>query len=76
MLMYGSTMFFVQVLQSLAPHPKLWTTVGVDPGTYTLAAGMATSGTALPPGFKTSSAASRSNASSKRRLLSGLAPTV
>jgi xylulokinase len=44
MLMYGSTMFFVQVLQSLAPHPKLWTTVGVDPGTYTLAAGMATSG--------------------------------
>jgi xylulokinase len=33
MLMYGSTMFFVQVLQSLAPHPKLWTTVGVDPGT-------------------------------------------
>jgi xylulokinase len=44
MLIYGSTMFFVQVLQSLAPHPKLWTTVGVDPRTYTLAAGMATSG--------------------------------
>ena len=75
MLMYGSTMFFVQVLQSLAPHPKLWTTVGVDPGIYTLAAGMATSGS-LTSWFKTSSAASRSNASSKRRLLSGLAPTV
>jgi hypothetical protein len=28
MLTYGSTMFFVQVLQSLAPHPKLWTTSG------------------------------------------------
>lgn len=44
MLMYGSTMFFVQVLEKPAPHPKLWTTVGVDPGSHTLAAGMATSG--------------------------------
>ncbi|HEX2706010.1 MAG TPA: FGGY-family carbohydrate kinase [Candidatus Lustribacter sp.] len=44
MLMYGSTMFFVQVLHGLASHPQLWTTAGVDRGTYTLAAGMATSG--------------------------------
>lgn len=44
MLMYGSTMFFVQVLHDLASHPQLWTTAGVDPGTYTLAAGMSTSG--------------------------------
>lgn len=44
MLMYGSTMFFVQVLPELRSHPMLWTTTGVDPGTYTLAAGMATSG--------------------------------
>lgn len=44
MLMYGSTMFFVQVLERLRSHPLLWTTAGVDPGTYTLAAGMATSG--------------------------------
>ncbi|WP_344410692.1 FGGY-family carbohydrate kinase, partial [Catellatospora methionotrophica] len=44
MLMYGSTMFFVQVLQRLRSHPMLWTTAGVDPGSYTLAAGMATSG--------------------------------
>jgi len=44
MLMYGSTMFFVQVLQTLTSHPELWTTAGVDPGTYTLAAGMSTSG--------------------------------
>lgn len=44
MLMYGSTMFFVQVLPELRSHPMLWTTAGVDPGSYTLAAGMATSG--------------------------------
>ena len=44
MLMYGSTMFFVQQLSALRTHPLLWTTNGVEPGTYTLAAGMATSG--------------------------------
>ncbi|MGY4718731.1 FGGY family carbohydrate kinase [Naumannella cuiyingiana] len=44
MLMYGSTMFFVQVLPERSVHPMLWTTAGVDPGQYTLAAGMATSG--------------------------------
>ncbi len=44
MLMYGSTMFFVQVLPSMRSHPLLWTTAGVDPGSHTLAAGMATSG--------------------------------
>jgi xylulokinase len=37
-------MFFVQVLPALRSHPLLWTTAGVDPGSYTLAAGMATSG--------------------------------
>jgi len=44
MLMYGSTMFFVSVIDRLASHPQLWTTSGVEPGSYTLAAGMATSG--------------------------------
>lgn len=44
MLMYGSTLFFVQVLPSLQTHPLLWTTSGVEPGQYTLAAGMSTSG--------------------------------
>ncbi|MBK0870528.1 MULTISPECIES: FGGY-family carbohydrate kinase [unclassified Saccharopolyspora] len=44
MLMYGTTMFFVQVLTDPRPHPALWGTCGVFPGTYTLAAGMATSG--------------------------------
>ena len=44
MLMYGSTMFFVQGLTRPARHPQLWNTVGVDHGSWNLAAGMATSG--------------------------------
>ncbi|GGM15604.1 MULTISPECIES: FGGY-family carbohydrate kinase [Micromonospora] len=44
MLMYGSTMFFVQQLAAVARHPQLWNTAGVAPDTYCLAAGMATSG--------------------------------
>jgi xylulokinase len=44
MLMYGSTMFFVQVLEAQMAQAGLWTTAGVDAGSYTVAAGMATSG--------------------------------
>ncbi|MCP2315237.1 xylulokinase [Nocardia amikacinitolerans] len=44
MIMYGTTMFLVQVLTEPVPHPGLWGTCGTWPGTYTLAAGMATSG--------------------------------
>ncbi|MEV0764382.1 FGGY-family carbohydrate kinase [Nocardia sp. NPDC050435] len=44
MVMYGTTMFLVQVLTEPRPHPGLWTTCGAWPGTYTAAAGMATSG--------------------------------
>lgn len=44
MLMYGTTMFFVQVLTDPRPHSALWGTCGAYPDTYTLAAGMATSG--------------------------------
>ncbi len=44
MLMYGSTMFLVQVLAEVRVHPGLWTTAGVEPGSRTLAAGTATSG--------------------------------
>lgn len=47
MLMYGSTMFLVQVLSGLAVHPQLWATCGVEPGSRTLAAGMSTSGTLM-----------------------------
>ena len=44
MLMYGSTMFFVQELSAFAPHPQLWNTMGIEPGSKCLAAGMSTSG--------------------------------
>lgn len=44
MVMYGTTMFLIQVLARPRPDPGLWTTSGVFPGTRTLAAGMATSG--------------------------------
>ncbi|NDL58040.1 FGGY-family carbohydrate kinase [Phytoactinopolyspora mesophila] len=44
MVMYGSTAFFVGLLTEPRADPVLWTTAGVEPGTYTLAAGMATSG--------------------------------
>jgi xylulokinase len=44
MVMYGSTMFLVQVVDEPVSHPALWATAGVEPGTRTLAAGMATSG--------------------------------
>ncbi len=44
MLMYGSTMFLLQVLEEPVYDPMLWTTAGVDGGSFTLAAGMATSG--------------------------------
>ncbi|MHB1710840.1 MAG: FGGY-family carbohydrate kinase, partial [Acidimicrobiales bacterium] len=44
MVMYGTTMFLVRVVEDLHPSPSLWGTVGVGPGSRTLAAGMATSG--------------------------------
>lgn len=44
MLMYGTTMFMVEVVTSPRPHKGLWSTAGIFPGTYSLAGGMATSG--------------------------------
>jgi xylulokinase len=44
MLMYGSTMFLIQVVTEPTPTPMLWTTNGAEPGPRTLAAGMSTSG--------------------------------
>ncbi|WP_028933068.1 FGGY-family carbohydrate kinase [Pseudonocardia spinosispora] len=44
MVMYGTTMFLVQVSDTPRPHRGLWATRGVLPGSFTLAAGMATSG--------------------------------
>ncbi|MGH3693926.1 MAG: FGGY-family carbohydrate kinase [Pseudonocardiaceae bacterium] len=44
MLMYGTTMFLVEVLDQTRRSPDLWGTVGTFPGTHNFAAGMATSG--------------------------------
>lgn len=44
MLMYGTTMFTVEVLTEGRPDPRLWSTTSLEPGTRNLAAGMATSG--------------------------------
>ncbi|WP_020660392.1 FGGY-family carbohydrate kinase [Amycolatopsis benzoatilytica] len=44
MIMYGTTMFLVQAVAEARRSPGLWATRGVFPGSYSLAAGMATSG--------------------------------
>lgn len=44
MLMYGSTMFLVQIIDDYHADPALWTTAGIEPGTHALAAGTATAG--------------------------------
>lgn len=44
MLMYGSTMFLVQVARAPSSTPLLWHTQGAEPGARTLAAGMSTAG--------------------------------
>ncbi|MGH3825375.1 MAG: FGGY-family carbohydrate kinase [Pseudonocardiaceae bacterium] len=44
MLMYGTTMFLIEVLDRPRRSPNLWGTVGTFPGTHNFAAGMATSG--------------------------------
>jgi xylulokinase len=44
MLMYGSTMFLVQIINEYHSDPALWTTSGIEAGTHALAAGTATAG--------------------------------
>ena len=44
MLMYGSTMFLVQIIDTYFGDPALWTTAGVDRDTLALAAGTSTAG--------------------------------
>jgi xylulokinase len=47
MLMYGSTMFLVQVIGDYYSDPTLWTTVGVERGSLALAAGTSTAGSLI-----------------------------
>jgi xylulokinase len=44
MLMYGSTLFLVLGSEAPVGHPSLWTTCGVDAGSWSVAAGLATGG--------------------------------
>ena len=44
MLMYGTTMFMIEILREPLAHPGLWGTTGLLPDTHNLAGGMATSG--------------------------------
>jgi xylulokinase len=45
MIMYGSTLFFIHVVDHLIIDPRLWAGVYLEPGdSYSLAAGMATAG--------------------------------
>jgi xylulokinase len=47
MIMYGSTIFLIEYMATPAFSPSLWATAGVEPGTFSLAAGMATGGLAV-----------------------------
>jgi len=44
MIMYGSTTFFILVLEAPQPDPRVWTVAGAFEPQYALAAGMATTG--------------------------------
>ena len=44
MLMYGTTMFMVEIAREFRPEASLWSTQGVFEGTVTYAAGLSTSG--------------------------------
>lgn len=44
MVMYGSTLFLIQVVDTMVPSHLLWATEGHATDTYSLAAGMATGG--------------------------------
>ena len=44
LIMYGSTTFFNLVLERPLADPRTWLTAGAFPGSYTIAAGMGTTG--------------------------------
>jgi xylulokinase len=47
MVMYGSTLFLIEVTEDPLRDESLWSTAGIREGSYSLAAGLATSGTLL-----------------------------
>ena len=47
MLMYGSTMFLVQIIDEYHSDPALWTTAGIERGSLALTAGTSTAGSMI-----------------------------
>ncbi|WP_237568468.1 FGGY-family carbohydrate kinase [Mycolicibacterium lacusdiani] len=47
MMMYGSTMFLVQIIDAYHSDPTLWTTAGIEHGSLALAAGTSTAGSLI-----------------------------
>lgn len=47
MVMYGSTTFLILIAEQRAVVTPLWLTAGLEPGTWAIAAGLATGGSAL-----------------------------
>lgn len=47
MMMYGSTMFLVQIIDGYHSDPTLWTTAGIEHGSLALAAGTSTAGSLI-----------------------------
>jgi xylulokinase len=47
MLMYGSTMFLIQLIDEYHSDPALWTTTGIERGSLALAAGTSTAGSMI-----------------------------
>jgi len=44
MVMYGTSIFLLAMVERADPDPHLWSTIGLTPGSFAMAAGMATGG--------------------------------
>ena len=47
LLVYGTTLFLIEVHTTAGPHPRLWSTTGFGPGSRNLAAGTSSAGALL-----------------------------
>ncbi len=70
MIMYGSTAFFILVLDEPVPDRRTWTTAGAFRGQYALAAGMSTTGS-LTRWFRDEFAKELSEAEAYQTLFEG-----
>ena len=47
LLMYGSSIFMIQITEKITPDPRLWSGPYLFPGTFAVTAGMSTAGTLI-----------------------------